>query len=500
MSGTLDIEARLKELESILGQTVILVEQPEDEPACLPNDERSGVAQSREGKPSSTEAARDRATPQNAPTLSDSEELDEMGNYRDAAPFAHLKTQDLSHEDTPFCPWKVVKTYAECFTGKANRPRVKIFFDDVLNLRDWNFFYIRDTRDPKKAHLLVPTKQVQNFLNFINNRLGIELKVPRGPPGKVFYLRFPGCGSFRPRYLLHHTRSSPADALTAAATRSGFDIEDPHTWPRDVEANKDALAELETSAGALLSSNMALLRRDPNERSKLTAGQRFEKRQEYRKKEMQVMLGYIQLKDGAVEKESDVVFFCVDVEAIEVSPGPVSEIGIAILDMQCIEEQSPGNRGTDWWPLIKAHHLRIKEYQGLKNYRYVQGCPDNFQFGESTFPPGSETCEAVRAILRPYLEAKRRIVLVGHDLNQDVGYMDSIGFDLKHETRCVGTVDSQSLYQVWMQTDNSRSLSTVLDELRFEYSYLHNAGNDAVHTLRAAIGVAFASTEPASPP
>lgn len=310
------------------------------------------------------------------------------------------------------------------------------------------------------------------------------------------------------------------DALTAAATRSGVDIEDPHTWPRDVEVNKEALAELETSAGALLSSNMALLRRDPNERSKMTAGQRFEKRLEYRKKEMHAMLNYIQLRDGAVEKESDVVFFCVDVEAIEVSPGPVSEIGIAILDMQCIGEQSPGNRGTDWWPLMEAHHLRIKEYQGLKNYRYVQGCPDDFQFGyvcrltcrkplfpsanmvysESTFPPGNEAGEAVRAILRPYLGAKRPIVLVGHDIAQDVDYMSSIGFDLKHETQCVGTVDSQSLYRVWMQTDNGRSLSTVLDELRFQYSYLHNAGNDAVHTLRAAIGVAFAFAESASPP
>lgn len=135
MLDTLDIEARLKELESILGQTVILAEQPKDVPACLPKDDLSGVAQSKEGEASLTEAARDRATPQDASALSDSEELDEMGNYRDAAPFAHLKTQDLSHEDTPFCPWKVVKTYAECFTGKTNRPRVTSFLlsDEVLS-------------------------------------------------------------------------------------------------------------------------------------------------------------------------------------------------------------------------------------------------------------------------------------------------------------------------------------------------------------------------------
>ncbi len=112
----------------------------------------------------------------------------------------------------------------------------------------------------------------------------------------------------------------------------------------------------------------------------------------------------------------------------------------------------------------------------------------------------SEALEAVRAILRPYLEDKRRIVLAGHAINQDVGYMGSIGFDLQHETQSIGTVDSQSLYQGWTQADRSRSLGSVLDELGFAYGYLHNAGNDAVYTLRAAIGVAFASTEPASPP
>lgn len=246
-------------------------------------------------------------------------------------------------------------------------------------------FYIRDTRDPKKAHLLVPTRQLQSFFGFINKRLSIDLRVPRGPPGKVFYLRFPGCGAFRPRYLLHHRRSAPAEALAAAATRSGFDIEDPRTWPRDDDAaaaSKDALAELKkTDAGQLLHANMALLRRDPKDSAKLTAGQRFQKRQGHRKKEMQTMLSYIQPKEDVAEKRSDVVFFCVDVEAIEVSPGPVSEIGIAILDMQRVGEQSPGNRGRDWWPLIEGHHLRIKEYSGLKNYRFVQGCPDDFQFG-----------------------------------------------------------------------------------------------------------------------
>ncbi|KAJ6785724.1 hypothetical protein PWT90_07098 [Aphanocladium album] len=498
MSTILDIKARLEDLESVIGQCVILTDEPEEEPECLLKKEDSGVTQKKEGNPSSTEPTMDGATLDDAYTLSPEEEFDEMGNYRDAAPFDHLKAQDLSDEDAPFCPWRVVKSYPDCYTGKANRPRVRIFFDDVLNCRDWNFFYIRDTRDPKKAHLLVPTRQVQNFLAFINTRLGTELCVPKGPPGRVFYLRFPGCGPFRPRYLLHHKRSSPSEALTAAATSSGYDIEDPHTWPEDEEASKEALKALRSEAETRLQANMALLRRDPNERTKLSAEKRFEKRKEQRKRELQSMLGYLELKDGVVEKESDVVFFCVDVELIEVSPNPISEIGIAVLDMQRVGQQSPGKRGQNWWSLIEAHHIRIKEYAGLTNYRFVHGCPGEFQFGESTFNPGSEAHDAIRAIVKPFLDKERRIVLAGHDLNQDVKYLSHIGFDLKHETQRIGTVDSQVLYQVWIESDIARSLATVLDELGFEYSYLHNAGNDAVHTLRAAIGVAFAATEPAT--
>lgn len=97
--------------------------------------------------------------------------------------------------------------------------------------------------------------------------------------------------------------------------------------------------------------------------------------------------------------------------------------------------------------------------------------------------------------MKQYVDNSRRIVLVGHDINQDVVYLESMGFDVRNETQRIDTIDSQVLHQAWMQSDNSRALATVLDALSFEYSFLHNAGNDAVHTLRAAIGLAFASTE-----
>lgn len=131
MSASLDMEMRLKELESILGQPIFLAKPAEEEPECLPEHKREHeeprVVQKQEGETFSSKYTIDRTTPQDDFTLPDSEELDEMGNYADSVPFSQLKAQDLSDENIPFCPWKLVKSYADCYTGKGNRERVCIF-------------------------------------------------------------------------------------------------------------------------------------------------------------------------------------------------------------------------------------------------------------------------------------------------------------------------------------------------------------------------------------
>ncbi|OAA73937.1 hypothetical protein ISF_00838 [Cordyceps fumosorosea ARSEF 2679] len=545
------IESRLQQLESILGQMVFLADE-EENPECLPKDEVATCVvvqkEKEEGKPrSSTEASSlvGVTLPGDAPPATsevDSDEyLIEMARFRD------LKPQDLSDEDLRFCPWKVVKSYADAYTGKGNRERacnpispwdrtsrlvfVRIHFPSTRKPSLINYaldeltassrsFYIRDTHEPRKTHLLVPTTGVEHLLRYINNRLDTALRVPHGAARHTFALRFSGCGPFRPRFLMHHRPQQ------RGAGDGVFNIEDPSTWPRDDDV-EGGVSSLAGEAAARLNANMTLLRRDPCKGTvKVSAAERAEKRKERRRKEMRAMHSYLGLKDGVVEEvpPSNVVLFCVDVEAIEVPPGPVSEIGIAILDMRSVGEQSPGNRGRDWWPLIEGHHLRIKEYKSLTNYRYVRGCPEDFQFGcvqkentnpptlsstntpkrsQSTFPSRSDACEAVRSILRPYVDAGRRIVLAGHDVEQDVNYLrDGVGVDVRGEyaAALAGTVDSQTLCQAWMATDTARSLGALLGELGFEHAYLHNAGNDAMHTLRAAIGAAFADAEPADSP
>lgn len=90
------------------------------------------------------------------------------------------------------------------------------------------------------------------------------------------------------------------------------------------------------------------------------------------------------------------------------------------------------------------------------------------------------------------------MVLVGHDLGQDINYLFKLGVDMKKETNLVGKIDSQVLHQAWQESDSKRSLSAVLNDLDFEHVHLHNAGNDAVYTLRAAIGIAATTIYPSS--
>lgn len=96
-------------------------------------------------------------------------------------------------------------------------------------------------------------------------------------------------------------------------------------------------------------------------------------------------------------------------------------------------------------------------------------------------------------IVKPY--RNRNIILVGHDLKSDLRCLGTLGTQFIESA--VAQVDSQVLYQAWKKTDLQCSLDTVLNNLDYPYRYLHNAGNDAVHTLRAMVGIALKAREEA---
>lgn len=143
-------------------------------------------------------------------------------------------------------------------------------------------------------------------------------------------------------------------------------------------------------------------------------------------------------------------------------------------------------------------HLRPIEHANFVNRRFVKGCPDRFNFGESTF---IKLKDAGRVLDRICCDPNRlhearnfdieiadtqpNIALVGHDLRNDTEYIKRLNFTPQHVEQ---RLDTQVLAR--SSKKQSPGLSKLLAVLSIKAHNLHNAGNDAAYTLQALIGLA----------
>lgn len=93
--------------------------------------------------------------------------------------------------------------------------------------------------------------------------------------------------------------------------------------------------------------------------------------------------------------------------------------------------------------------------------------------------------------MEPYIKDKRKLVFVGHDVRQDIKYLSSVGFEVLALQGLVEQLDTKEIHQAWRASEQGKGLHHVLNDLLIQSKHLHNAGNDAVFTLRALIGVAI---------
>jgi hypothetical protein len=202
-------------------------------------------------------------------------------------------------------------------------------------------------------------------------------------------------------------------------------------------------------------------------------------------------------------REHDAVIISVDLEAYEHANSMITEIGIAILDTRHIADIAPGKNGQNWFEKIEAHHLRIKDYEHMVNRRYVQGCPDQFNFGKSDFIALENAALVVELCFKqhsrdttesgPLGEAQekfRPIILLGHDPEGDIRYLHTLGFNAYDNKSIREVLDTQLIYQALKDECNPRSLDSTLREFGILPMNLHNAGNDAVYTMQALIAMA----------
>ncbi|MBE3047267.1 hypothetical protein IMZ48_33055 [Candidatus Bathyarchaeota archaeon] len=112
----------------------------------------------------------------------------------------------------------------------------------------------------------------------------------------------------------------------------------------------------------------------------------------------------------------------------------------------------------------------------------------------SDFVPNDQLFKTIDGIFDQYAtttsstgeKIARDIVLMGHDLASDDKYLANIGYNMDAKN-IVFRADSKDLHQHLRNADQGRGLSAVLFEFGIHAFNLHNAGNDAAYTLRAAV-------------
>ncbi|KAH0354110.1 hypothetical protein KCU81_g1340, partial [Aureobasidium melanogenum] len=219
---------------------------------------------------------------------------------------------------------------------------------------------------------------------------------------------------------------------------------------------------------------------------------------------MQHVLGLKDASDEAVKikpkqlerlqrlKAADPVFVCVDLEAYEFAQDKITEVGVSVLDSRHVLGTDPGPDGKGWLPKINTRHILIKEHKHLVNKRFVHGCPDKFNFGDSEVVPlkhihktltqsfDNPSPNSIRASDR----GSRSLIFVGHGLSNDTSYLNKLKFDPNAKGNIIQMVDTQKFVGTKKQ---QVGLSKLLAGLGVEPENLHNAGNDAAYTMQALL-------------
>lgn len=232
------------------------------------------------------------------------------------------------------------------------------------NDADNHSFYLHEVQNPNMSpHVLVPTVQFKFFLEEINVALGTALKIPPGVNEGQYCMKFGEAGTPRPRYLKRSTNED------------GLKIE---KWPMAKYEDIQAFSSAPLYAQDNWSAHMKKIKMGVPRESKANA-ERTARKQRERDQMLRNTQKYLGMKPST--SPTDVVLICVDVEAVETSPNCITEVGFAILDTAIVKRLARTDGSDHWFQYIQTHHLRIREYAGHRNNRYVQGCPDRFDFG-----------------------------------------------------------------------------------------------------------------------
>ncbi|KAH7073775.1 hypothetical protein BKA63DRAFT_534163 [Paraphoma chrysanthemicola] len=452
-------------------------------------------------------------------------------------PATDLQRGDLVATHHHFTPIKALAKYPYSFCDyKARMQDIASAFFDQKKFwnREWDLFYVWDT-DAVKPVILVREKQFQDLLTEINTHLQLNLTITNWQREESLVTRFPDHPDCRPRFLGRSSSEEEYNAMTYSIPDKTFRAAgEPTTGPPDsgtLEEFKQLMEDLwEVQKG----KNRANKERKQQERlgRQKTMQDQFKRAQRYLGLLPREGTAPVYAKEAprtlpAVDAslpapfgcDQSVVFVCVDVESYERAHHKITEIGVATLDTRDLKGIAPGKDGEAWRKLVKARHFRIQENRHLVNHEFVQGHPDGFDFGESTFvklqdapqhvaacfhPPfgvhvSNTSAEEIAAMLRDMdfdkngnlnSSEERKIVFLGHDTLGDVRYLQNLGYDPLKVENIIEAMDTATMFQVWQRELQPASLGKILYHFDIIAWKLHNAGNDAMYTVQAMLAIA----------
>lgn len=375
-----------------------------------------------------------------------------------------------------------------------------------------------------KPVILVPTYQFQHLLDVVNAKLDTRLTIPPGTNEERFTLLFGLGNTPRPRFLGRCNSSSSHKNLRNAIPRRAVIDDLAKATPLGIDEFRRLLKLTRAERGTQRKSDKNRLKRIKEHKA---WGQSIKRVQRYLGLRCKVGAGTsgvpghftaLNLSEPTAEKPEDsVLFVAIDVEAWERNQNIITEVGIAMLDTTDIQHIPPGEGGREWFKHIRARHVRIKENMWAVNGRWVADSAEWFGFGfvlpfsvslnleqELTLFRESEIVNQSRIVplIREQIDRAtfvdpvdgitkpRPVVLVFHEASSDIKYLEIVGYNVGEVKNVLEAVDTRQMHQYLVQSNNSGSLSAVLANLDISHRHLHNAGNDAVYTLQAMIGLA----------
>ncbi|KAK5940303.1 hypothetical protein PMZ80_007723 [Knufia obscura] len=473
-----------------------------------------------------------------------------------------------------FCVWSLVAKFPYKYMQDPDSKVSKRFFaSEKVFERGWHVHYMFAPESCGfKPLILVPFDQLETLIQDISTEFDLQVKVPAYP----FQLSFYDDGTPQPQSLgtvnskddMAEAQSKipepPADYDQVPVTATKLQKQDHEAWREKAERafeaekkKKSAIKKKKTQKRDMtVMENVNQLKRAQRYlgmRQKLPTTEVVRPAQGSDEQAQQAKQADIFPEALDVERpapfpfEDQTVVVAIDVESWEMDHNIITEIGVSTLDTAALVDVAPGKQGEEWVRKIRSRHFRIKGREALRNFKYVHGNPDMFQFGTSEFVAIDEAAEVVDSCFEfpfsagfecagpPDVDAEglpvprkaavldtshksggddsRNLLLIGHDINGDITYLSTLGSFIfgsgpvasspertasrRHKvlSSIRERLDTVVLHKSLSKDDQAKSLMKLCHELHITAWYAHNAGNDARYTLEAFIKLVIKARE-----